>query len=1096
MLVRSLQRELPEVDGERLKAAVERAVARAASAALDTDGYQVVDLHLARVEATEEAGERALILRELSDTLEERGDCDRALVVRLSAFGEAAAAVDLDPLLRLARVTDRWAELPLDRMSALIDITDDAAARRLADLATAWQHVGRAYYAADCLERVLAIAPADTAAHEALELFYRTTSEWPALVDLLARRAVHVDDDRARAELYREIAQIYDRQLGDDAGALAAYRDADRLEPDHPQVLDAIARLVGQLGEADTEALDALTRLAELTSDPVERAKVLVRASTVARQIDYDLAQAQLERARRDDPDLAAAVDGLASLLRERGELRSATEVLLAGAARLALVTDSVRWLTDAADYHVALGDLTRAKELYREARAADPKNYRAGVALVELCSEEGALVELGPILDELCRTTDDPQRLRGYLLQRSKLASELGDRTGARTALARAVDLDPHDVATRRELAGWLYEAQAWAKARPLLEGLLEQEDLLPIGEPVELHYRVARCAIETGDREGAAKQVAMALALNSAYQPARLLRGELDAHDPAAHAAHQLELANLAPKEEKAARFAALGDRYSELGEPATAREMYREALVYRPGDHLLLTKFLALVADDGDWSYSLDLMQRLIDTEADAGVRARYRHTAAMIAREELDDLDRAIALLGQAIEDDPRAFAIADELEGLLVAGAELESARGGSRLGAAGDALAAFYYRRLEHVRNHEHRAGERLRLWDRLGELSLKLGNREDAVVAFEVALRLAPGDLVRRQRLADLYVDANPSHNADAIAQHQAVLREAKQRVESYVALSALYARAGRPDKARACDDALAVLGARGVDDTPRIAGQIDDLFDPAAQIDVPSAPREPRTRALANEDWLALARLDVDVQLSSLFAAVAPALAVERARLRPPPELPARPHDLPTAFSRVLGRVAGVFGVAKPPVTLDREQVAACRVVLRAQGGVLAPTLVVGRSAAALDERALAFVVARQLADLRSERIARLMCPRAGELAQIIELVASSRDEASGHASRWLAATLHPVELDRALAIGARLRERDVQPLAAATDWLAATERAADRVGLVITGDLATCTRMLEREGAADRVLDLVWASVTEEVLSVMCG
>ena len=66
-----------------------------------------------------------------------------------------------------------------------------------------------------------------------------------------------------------------------------------------------------------------------------------------------------------------------------------------------------------------------------------------------------------------------------------------------------------------------------------------------------------------------------------------------------------------------------------------------MYREAISHRPGDHLLLTKFLELVADDGDWSYSLDVVGKLIDTEKDPKVRARYRHLAGMIARDELDD-----------------------------------------------------------------------------------------------------------------------------------------------------------------------------------------------------------------------------------------------------------------------------------------------------------------------------------------------------------------------------------------------------------------------------------------------------------------------
>ena len=90
-LVRTLAEEFPELDRARLRTAVERATARIASSALDTEGYQVVDMHLQRAEATEEANERAQILRELSENLEARKDADRALVVRLSAFAEHAS---------------------------------------------------------------------------------------------------------------------------------------------------------------------------------------------------------------------------------------------------------------------------------------------------------------------------------------------------------------------------------------------------------------------------------------------------------------------------------------------------------------------------------------------------------------------------------------------------------------------------------------------------------------------------------------------------------------------------------------------------------------------------------------------------------------------------------------------------------------------------------------------------------------------------------------------------------------------------------------------------------------------------------------------
>jgi hypothetical protein len=76
--------------------------------------------------------------------------------------------------------------------------------------------------------------------------------------------------------------------------------------------------------------------------------------------------------------------------------------------------------------------------------------------------------------------------------------------------------------------------------------------------------------------------------------------------------------------------------------------------------------------------------------------------------------------------------------------------------------------------------------------------------------------------------------------------------------------------------------------------------------------------------------------------------------------------------------------------------------------------------------------------------------------------------------------------------------LAIAGRLRERGIDPVRAALGWLAATDRAADRIGLVITGDLPTCVRVLERErttttGEVNRILELVWSSVTEELLGV---
>jgi tetratricopeptide (TPR) repeat protein len=1072
IITRVLRAEFPELDAERLRGAVEKAIARVASSRLDTEGYQVVDLHLAKVEASEESEERSKILRELSETLEGRNDAERALVVRLSAFSEVASQDDVGPILRLARITERYAELPLEAMSALVDLNHDDAVSNLTGLATAFQHVARPYYAADCLERVLVIDPAHVKAFETLEAFYRSTSEWPVLADLIGRRVLHVNNKKEQAELYRQIGIIYDRHLGDPEAALDAYRESDGLVSGKADVLEGIARLSVELGVPEDEALSAAERFGNVVVDPKQRAAALCKAADLAKLQDWDKAQRLYEEARTADPDNVAAVDGLAGMLRDRGQLSEAVTMLVNAAERIE--SERSRWLVDAADFCVALGDTDWAKQLYRDARTADPTNYRAGVALVELgwsasSPDGGDPGELAAILDQLCKTTDDPTRLRGYLIQRSKLASQVGEMTNARNLLARAVEIDPEDIASRRELANMLYEAQQWAKARPLMEHLLIDEDLLAPGIAPELHYRAARCARELGDVEGAAQHVDVALVLAPDHREALVLRTELGKADPLQQVADQLALASTAPPEERATRFAMIGDRYIDLGDRAAAREMYREALAHRPGDHLLLTKFLELVADDGDWSYSLDVLQRLIETEKEPKVRARYRHLAGMIARDELDYFDRAVGFFREALVDDPMSFAAADELEALLDTGDDRE-------------ALASYYYQRLEAVRANEGRPGERLRLWDHLGELLIELNRHGDAVVAFEVALSLDPENLDRRKRLADFY-GTDTKHDPAAITQHQAILRASKRHLESYKALRQLYARSHQDEKAEALQEAIDVLSQKSVDESAHVG-----------------LSKEPRT--LSNDDWNVLSRIDVDLQLSALFAVVGPPFAVDRARMRPPAAVPSKEHELPFNVSKVINRVVQAFAIdrasgTRPPVYLDRDQVASAKLLMRLRDGVLVPVLVLGRPVIdkQIGDHELAFHLGRQLCDLRTDRIARLLCPRAGELAQVIEIAMTPPGDNTSHAARWLMSTLHPVEVEQVRALGGRLRDRQLHPATAATNWLAATERAADRLAFVIAGDLPRCANIIEREPDADanRVLELVWSSVTEEVLAV---
>src|SRR5262249_22777079 len=116
--------------------------------------------------------------------------------------------------------------------------------------------------------------------------------------------------------------------------------------------------------------------------------------------------------------------------------------------------------------------------------------------------------------------------------------------------------------------------------------------------------------------------------------------------------------------------------------------------------------------------------------------------------------------------------------------------------------------------------------GARLALWSALGDLCWeKLGERESAIAALEVAAALDPHGLERHKRLADLYVQTGPEHFLRSLFAHPRVLREEKGRVHSYRALKHLYIQTAQREKSLYCSYALELLHHGEPDDVRKVA-------------------------------------------------------------------------------------------------------------------------------------------------------------------------------------------------------------------------------------------------------------------------------
>jgi len=1108
---------------------------------------QLVDVYLARVATAEDSPTRSAHLAALGDLLEhDLAEPERALSATIEAFREAPVAALVEPLMRRAAAAGRWNDLARclfegvaaavvqdrvsilralatihadhidepdaeircleqlrdaavpdpavlvklahrydkagrvrDRLSVLTelaDATEDISQRATLyrEMAGECERIGDFERAAEFHEWVLS-CESDEDAFRCLERIYTGEGRWHAAINVYCRHAEIVAAP-ARGELYTAIARIYETKLEDLGSAIDFYTKVDSADPGRADIVSTIARLDVESGRFE-DAIDALEGCARLAESDGERSDLLHRAATIATDIDEaDRAERLLLAAFRASPTRKITIK-LGRIAREHGDLSRAETLLARALNETDAAAERAALSCDLAELRDASGDSAGAIARYRDAIAIDENVPGAHAALADLYAREQQLEPLVSELRVLARHATSRDEERTSLDRIVRAATALGDMAEVQHALERIIEIDPQDTGAHLQLSTLLMSNEAWRRAREVLTLTLARfETSMAVVDCVDAHYRLGRCEMASGEQDRARIHLDTALALDAHHRPSLLARIDMDADDPQRLVSHKLALVASSPTNERAGLLAEIGDVYANvLHDSVTAREMYRDALSYRPTDHLLLNKCLGLVVEHNDWTQSADMLERLIETEDDARVRAKYRHVGASVLRKQLDRVDDAADMLRAALADDPTSTRIALALESILKEQGD-------------NDALALYYYERVDALQNLPGTNNERVRAWTELGDVCLTLERRDDALCAFEVAASLDSGNVARRARLANLYFNTGPDYYAKAIEQHQGILREHRGRIASYHALRGLYRLTSQPAAERACADAIAALGIR--DDSP-VAPAPPLRFDKV-------------TPSFDAEMWTRITNEDVDRMLSILFAMAAPVNA-RRHALSPQQLGLKRKHAVTNTdgrpFARLLRWVAGRIGVELQDVYVRPEQNTACRVALCQDDRGIVPVVILGRAVLEenIDHRALAFSFARRLCDLRPDRIARLVFRNASELTQIVRAAVAIADgAATGATAESLATMLSPLDLDQVKGIGERLGERHIEPQLACLQWLDATDRGGARVGFAVGGDLRACIGLLDAEpgsqmSRSDRVIDLAWSSITADVLDV---
>ena len=1048
---------------------------------------ELVDVLVERAALT--SGEEALSLRrEAAELTGEKLSDRKAAIERLEALTRDFPG-DLGTLRALERLYEHEGrhEQLLTILAAQADAVDSDKERSALyrRLAAEWEeHPSGALRAAEYLEKLLQLDARSEDALRSLARIYRVECKWESLVETLRRHASIVPP-AMRAELMSQVGEVADHELHDGKRAIEAYAEAERLLPSHAEAQRELSRLYekAEMWKDGIELLERRAQAAELKSQKVEH---LHRAGELSQRLgDSKGAEQRFARALEVDATYVPSMTGMVEIYRKNGEFLKAGKLLVEAVPHEANRLERTRLLVEAGEIYDNLEDHKRAMQLYLDALQVDPEHVEAAERVAELLWTAERYQELVPILEMLTRKTADDKVQLERLTRLGKAAAAIGETDKVQKAYARAAELDPTHLEAQRGRARHHLEREEWDKALESQKAILvHHANALPVSERVDLFHQIGATEQKLGNGDKARAMFARALQLDPTHRPSLLAQVEGGEAKPESIIDAKKALLQTASPDERVRLLTEIGDLYlDKLEAPPKALESYREALEHRPEDQRLLHKCLEVYVEQKQWTHGVEMLERLIAVEKDTSVRAKYRHAAGLICRDELGRHEHAAKLLSESLDDDPTLERSAEALETLLRDRQEWKE-------------LARFYRRALKRLggETSDGKNGERLRLWSALGEVSLeKLGERETAMTALEVALTLDRGNLKRHEQLADLYIAAGPDRADKAIAEHQVLLRADKSRVASYRALKQLYVQLGQRDKAAAAAYALTFL-KKGDADDQRLATELKNK------------PFVWSRRGLNDELWGRIQHPDEDRSLSALFAAVAPMLATSNAQTHKQANLVRKEAIEQTdarPIARALRHAASSLGLPYPEAYVRPDQKDPV-VFLACIDKVAVPVLLLGQPLLVdkRPERELAFELGRRLAHLRPERLLRYILPQPAQLQHIIEsaLAIGAGDEGIGDVQKTVQGmkrALAPVALEQIAAVGRSLKAVSARPEALALTWLQATDLTGSRAGYLLAGDLETSARAVASEAASatalptmQRLLDLVWSSVTEDL------
>src|SRR5690606_2495256 len=174
------------------------------------------------------------------------------------------------------------------------------------------------------------------------------------------------------------------------------------------------------------------------------------------------------------------------------------------------------------------------------------------------------------------------------------------------------------------------------------------------------DVYFRLGEIKKAQGQDRQAINNYEKALALDGEHRPS--LEALVDAYTKAGDFKQVTEykrqiLDSIFEGEERYQMLTEIGDIWaSKVNDPLKALAAYEEARDLKPQDHALLHKMLQNYQAAEEWQKMVDILDAIQDLEDRPKVKAKLYNTQAQIYRDKLEDIDRAVELFNEALDQD--------------------------------------------------------------------------------------------------------------------------------------------------------------------------------------------------------------------------------------------------------------------------------------------------------------------------------------------------------------------------------------------------------------------------------------------------------